>query len=249
MTLFSGDRNTKGAALLVRIGVPADCISGVAVGDADADGIIPSPAKAAPPISTTFPSDPTLFGASNSRFFSNFGTFGILVYPSESICEIRDRNKGKINRLDTRWLTLADLLKNQVGPLSAYGFAYAGRRRKTWQKAYSAISLYSCFGLFLLPGGRPRLLIRDIQAGGRPRRRPRPAAKRSSVMIASSICSRSTRSSANIFVMSIFGVYCRSENGWSQEGSGSTAGEQTANPLCHDSNRARPFLPRLLSRS
>ena len=33
--------------------------------------------------------------------------------------------------------------------------------------------------LFLLPGGRPRRLVvtSDIQAGGRPRRRPRPCAK------------------------------------------------------------------------
>jgi len=52
-------------------------------------------------------------------------------------------------------------------------------------------------GLFLLPGGRPLRLTFVIQAGGRPRRRPRPTASRSNVMIASSICSRSARNSGN----------------------------------------------------
>jgi hypothetical protein len=55
----------------------------------------------------------------------------------------------------------------------------------------------------LLPGGRPRRFICDIQAGGRPRRLPRPRINRSSAMIASSTCSRSWRNSASIFVMSI----------------------------------------------
>lgn len=63
--------------------------------------------------------------------------------------------------------------------------------------------LGSFFGRFLLPGGRPRRLIIDIQAGGRPRRRPLPLAKRSKVMMASSICSRSVRSSASILLMSM----------------------------------------------
>ncbi len=63
--------------------------------------------------------------------------------------------------------------------------------------------------LFLLPGGRPRRLvvaafIADIQAGGRPLRRPRPRARRSRLMMASSICSRSRRSSVKIFDTSIF---------------------------------------------
>lgn len=58
--------------------------------------------------------------------------------------------------------------------------------------------------LFLLPGGRPRFLVAvAIQAGGRPRRFPLPLASRSRLMIASSICSRSWRSSASIFVTSI----------------------------------------------
>ena len=61
----------------------------------------------------------------------------------------------------------------------------------------------SILGLFLLPGGRPRRLISVIQAGGRPRRLPRPRARRSRVRIASSMCSRSWRSSANIFGTSI----------------------------------------------
>jgi hypothetical protein len=42
-----------------------------------------------------------------------------------------------------------------------------------------------------------------IQAGGRPRRRPRPRARRSKLMMASSICSRSWRNSVRIFVTSI----------------------------------------------
>ena len=42
-----------------------------------------------------------------------------------------------------------------------------------------------------------------IQAGGRPRRLPRPRARRSSEMIASSICSRSWRSSVRILLTSI----------------------------------------------
>ena len=69
-----------------------------------------------------------------------------------------------------------------------------------------AFDLASFFGRFLLPGGRPRLLILDIQAGGRPRRLPRPRARRSKVIIASSIDSRSTRNSANILLMSIRSV-------------------------------------------
>src|SRR5580704_7032887 len=63
--------------------------------------------------------------------------------------------------------------------------------------------LGSFFGRFLLPGGRPRRLICDIQAGGRPRRLPRPRASRSKVMIASSTCSRSILNSASILLMSI----------------------------------------------
>lgn len=62
----------------------------------------------------------------------------------------------------------------------------------------------SVFGLFLLPGGRPRLLTALIQAGGRPRRLPRPRARRSRLMMASSICSRSCRSSTSILDTSIY---------------------------------------------
>jgi hypothetical protein len=58
--------------------------------------------------------------------------------------------------------------------------------------------------LFLLPGGRPRRFNADIQAGGLPRRFPRPLAKRSNVTIASSTCSRSCRKSASILSTSIF---------------------------------------------
>jgi len=58
--------------------------------------------------------------------------------------------------------------------------------------------------LFLLPGGRPRFLAIDSQAGGLPRRLPRPRANRSKLIIASSICSRSWRSSARILVTSMF---------------------------------------------
>ena len=59
------------------------------------------------------------------------------------------------------------------------------------------------FGRFLLPGGRPRRLICDIQAGGRPRRLPRRRANFSKIIIASSSCSRSTFNSASILLMSI----------------------------------------------
>ena len=69
---------------------------------------------------------------------------------------------------------------------------------------------YAALGLFLLPGGRPRFFVAVIQAGGRPRLFPRPSTNRSSVMIASSTCSRSWRNSANILVMSISEVYCTS---------------------------------------
>lgn len=67
--------------------------------------------------------------------------------------------------------------------------------------------------LFLLPGGRPRRLvvatfIAAIQAGGLPRLRPRPRASRSRLRIASSICSRSWRNSANIFDTSIIAPNC-----------------------------------------
>jgi hypothetical protein len=74
-----------------------------------------------------------------------------------------------------------------------------------WRVAYSPYA--GPFGLFLLPGGRPRLLVAVIQAGGRPRRLPRLRATRSRVMIASSTRSRSWHNSANIFVMSISQVY------------------------------------------
>ena len=74
----SVDRNTKGAAL-VFVGTPADCTAGVTIGDADTEGVTPSPARAAPPINATFPSGPRRFGESSSRFFSNFGTLGILA--------------------------------------------------------------------------------------------------------------------------------------------------------------------------
>ena len=59
------------------------------------------------------------------------------------------------------------------------------------------------FALFLLPTGRPRFLASAIQAGGRPRRRPRPRANRSRLKIASSNCSRSWRNSSRIFETSI----------------------------------------------
>jgi hypothetical protein len=58
-------------------------------------------------------------------------------------------------------------------------------------------------GLFLLPGGLPRLFVTVIQAGGRPRLLPRPRAIRSRTMIASSTCSRSVRNSASILLISI----------------------------------------------
>jgi hypothetical protein len=72
---------------------------------------------------------------------------------------------------------------------------------------FRAIRPYASFGSFLLPGGRPRRVMLVIQAGGRPRRLPRPRASRSSVIIASSMRSRSSRSSANIFTISISEVY------------------------------------------
>src|SRR5574340_1305142 len=62
--------------------------------------------------------------------------------------------------------------------------------------------------LFLLPGGRPRRLGAvafswDIQAGGRPRLRPRPRASNSRLKIACSICSRSCFNSMRILATSI----------------------------------------------
>jgi hypothetical protein len=60
--------------------------------------------------------------------------------------------------------------------------------------------------LFLLPGGRPRRLTvnSDIQAGGLPRRRTRPRARRSRLRMASSICDRSSLNSVRIFDTSIY---------------------------------------------
>jgi len=66
-----------------------------------------------------------------------------------------------------------------------------------------AVPAFSALGLFLLPGGRPLLFTSVIQAGGRPRRLPRPRARRSRLIIASSSCSRSCRSSTSIFATSI----------------------------------------------
>jgi len=61
--------------------------------------------------------------------------------------------------------------------------------------------------LLLLPGGRPRRFTSAIHFGGRPRRLPRPAARRSKVMIASTSWSRSTLRSASIFAMSMVAGY------------------------------------------
>lgn len=49
------------------------------------------------------------------------------------------------------------------------------------------------FALLLLPGGRQRSLIADLQAGGRPRRRPVPIGILSTTLMASSICSVAAR--------------------------------------------------------
>src|SRR6266853_3583184 len=57
--------------------------------------------------------------------------------------------------------------------------------------------------LFLLPAGLPRFFASTIHDGGRPRRRPRPRARRSRLKIASSNCSRSWRNSSRIFATSI----------------------------------------------
>jgi hypothetical protein len=86
--------------------------------------------------------------------------------------------------------------------------AFEGEGGSLRHKSTSQSLIYCSFVLFLLPGGRPRLLVCDIQAGGLPRRRPLPRANRSSTTIASSICSRSLRKSANILLMSISRVYC-----------------------------------------
>jgi hypothetical protein len=67
------------------------------------------------------------------------------------------------------------------------------------------VSAASALGLFLLPGGLPRLFVAVIQAGGRPRFLPWPRASRSKTMIASSTCSRSVRNSASILLISISG--------------------------------------------
>ena len=89
--------------------------------------------------------------------------------------------------------------------------------------SYASTGCETCF--VLLPGGRPRrrgstdpcgnsdCSSSDSPAaaaasfsheGGRPRRRPLPRARRSSVRMASSICSRSSRSSASILSTSKF---------------------------------------------
>jgi hypothetical protein len=65
----------------------------------------------------------------------------------------------------------------------------------------------SSFGLFLLPGGRPRRFTAVIQAGGRPRRLPRPATSRSKTRIASASLSRSARNSASMLLVSILVGY------------------------------------------
>ena len=71
--------------------------------------------------------------------------------------------------------------------------------------------LEASFGLFLLPGGLPLRFTdgwaSDIHRGGRPRRFPRPLARRSRIMMASSTAARSWRNSASILDMSMF---CRS---------------------------------------
>jgi hypothetical protein len=59
------------------------------------------------------------------------------------------------------------------------------------------------FGLFLLPGGLQRRFTAVIHLGGRPRRLPRPAKRRSRVTIASTTWSRCARSSKSILLMSI----------------------------------------------
>ena len=70
-------------------------------------------------------------------------------------------------------------------------------------KVIRFLAYESAFGLFLLPGGLPRLFTVVIQAGGRPRLLPWPRASRSRTMIASSTCSRSARNSASILLISI----------------------------------------------
>ena len=64
----------------------------------------------------------------------------------------------------------------------------------------------------MLPRGLPLRFTRVIQAGGLPRRFPRPAARRSSTTIASATCSRSARSSSSILLMSMSGVYYSDES-------------------------------------
>jgi hypothetical protein len=94
--------------------------------------------------------------------------------------------------------------------------SYSSNKRKV-DTAFQASRYASAvaFGLFLLPAGRPRLFgvsfIADIQAGGRPRRLPRPCAMRSMTTMACSICSRSSRRSASIFKMSIFKTIAQTE--------------------------------------
>jgi hypothetical protein len=77
--------------------------------------------------------------------------------------------------------------------------------------ARSRVYAASSFALFLLPGGRPRRFVpaftADIHAGGRPLRLPCPADNRWSTIIACSIPSRSSRSSASILLMSISAAY------------------------------------------
>jgi hypothetical protein len=55
----------------------------------------------------------------------------------------------------------------------------------------------SAFGLFFLPSVLPRRFVAAIQAGGRPRSLPWPAAMRSRTMMAYSMASRCSRRSAS----------------------------------------------------
>ena len=76
---------------------------------------------------------------------------------------------------------------------------------------------YNCFGLFVLPGGRPLRFACVIHLGGLPRPLLRPLAIRSSTWIDSSTCARSARRSASILFMSIEGMIAQF-SGWGPAG-------------------------------
>jgi hypothetical protein len=102
-----------------------------------------------------------------------------------SIAWRRDRSQLGLTRARTKYLMLFPSMRGRSRP------------------GCSPARAQTPFGFFSRPGGLPRRFTAVIHFGGRPRRLPRPTANRSRVMIASASWSRSVRSSASIFSISI----------------------------------------------